>query len=128
MRLLLDTHIAIWAILDHPRLSAKARTLITSPDNALLVSAASVWEISIKHGLSRAKMPMSGAQALGFFREAGFELIPVSAMHASLVDALPAIHADPFDRLLIAQATAESAQLLTHDRTVAQYGSMVIRV
>lgn len=128
MRLLLDTHIAMWAILDDPRLSAKARTLITSPDNALLVSAASVWEISIKHGLSRAQMPMSGAQALGFFREAGFELIPVSAMHASLVDALPPIHADPFDRLLIAQATAESAQLLTHDRTVAQYGSMVIRV
>jgi PIN domain nuclease of toxin-antitoxin system len=128
MRLLLDTHVALWAILDDDQLSAKARQLIAEPENAILVSAASVWEISIKHGLARAEMPLSGPNALAYFREAGYELMSISAVHAALVSSLPAIHSDPFDRLLVAQASAESARLITHDRIVAKYGDSVILV
>jgi PIN domain nuclease of toxin-antitoxin system len=128
MRLLLDTHIALWAIRDDAQLSARARGLIVDPDNAILVSAATVWEISVKHTLKRADMPLSGADAVGFFREAGYELISVSATHAALAGALPPYHADPFDRMLVAQARAESAQLLTHDGVITKYGSWVIHV
>ncbi len=128
MRLLLDTHIALWAIRDDAQLSARARGLIVDPDNAILVSAATVWEISIKHALRRADMPLSGMDAIGFFREAGYELIPVSVTHAALVGALPPYHADPFDRMLVAQARSESAQLLTHDRVITKYGAWVMQV
>ncbi len=128
MRLLLDTHIALWAIRDDAQLSARARGLIVDPDNAILVSAATVWEISIKHALKRADMPLSGMDAIGFFREAGYELIPVSVTHAALVGALPPHHADPFDRMLVAQARSESAQLITHDRMITKYGAWVMQV
>ncbi|MFN0305126.1 MAG: type II toxin-antitoxin system VapC family toxin [Burkholderiales bacterium] len=128
MRLLLDTHIALWAIRDDAQLSTRARSLIVDPDNAILVSAATVWEISIKHALRRTDMPLSGTDAIGFFREAGYELIPVSVMHAALVGALPPHHADPFDRMLVAQARSESAQLLTHDRVITKYGAWVMQV
>lgn len=126
LRLLLDTHVALWAILDDPQLSSKARQLILNTGNAIIVSAASVWEISIKHGLARGQMPISGAEALQYFREAGYELMAISPMHAALVGALPPIHSDPFDRLLLAQARAESASLLTHDRVIAKYGDPVV--
>ncbi len=128
MRLLLDTHIALWAIRDDEQLSVRARALIADPDNAILVSAATIWEISIKHALKRADMPIAGLDAIGFFREAGYELIPISATHAGLVAALPPHHGDPFDRMLIAQARAESAQLLTHDRVITKYGAWVTQV
>ena len=128
MRLLLDTPIALWAILDDARLSAKARALIENAENAILVSAASIWEIAIKHTLARSNMPLSGSAALGFFREAGYELVAISATHATLVNSLPAHHTDPFDRLLIAQAKAESARFVTHDKIAAKYGDYVLMV
>ena len=128
MRLLLDTHVALWALRDDEQLSAKARELIVDPENALLVSAATVWEISLKHAFKRADMPISGSEAIGYFREAGYELIPISATHAALVGTLPPVHADPFDRMLVAQARAESAHLLTHDRLIAKYGNWVVQV
>lgn len=128
MRLLLDTHVALWAIADDSRLSAAARLLIEAPTNEVLVSAVSVWEIAIKHALGRGDMPVSAAQALGFFQQAGFSMLAVSAAHAAAVEALPSIHADPFDRLLIAQAFHEPLRLLTHDATVAKYGGSIIPV
>ena len=128
MRLLLDTHIALWALVDSPRLPAKARLLILAPDNEVVVSAASVWEIAIKHGLAKKNMPVSGAEAKSWFTRAGYTLLPVTADHAALVEELPPHHADPFDRILVAQALDEPLRLLTHDPTVARYSDTVILV
>ena len=128
MRLLLDTHIALWALVDSPRLPAKARLLILAPDNEVVVSAASVWEIAIKHGLAKKNMPVSGAEAKSWFTRAGYTLLPVTADHAALVEELPPHHADPFDRILIAQALDEPLRLVTHDPTVARYSDTVILV
>jgi PIN domain nuclease of toxin-antitoxin system len=128
MRLLLDTHVALWALLDDPRLPPRGRELIADEDNAIVVSAASIWEISIKHGLQRGDMPLSGQRALQWFRRAGYELLAVKPEHAAAVDKLPALHADPFDRLLVAQAQTEPLKLVTHDATLARYGSAVEKI
>jgi PIN domain nuclease of toxin-antitoxin system len=128
MNLLLDTHIALWAITDSPKLPAKARELITAPRNSVWVSAASVWEIAIKHSLSHGGMPVSGEEALGYFREAGYHFLAVEPEHAAAVGQLPPHHTDPFDRLLVAQALSEPMRLLTHDTQVARYGDIVVWV
>lgn len=128
MNLLLDTHVALWAIADDPRLSAEARQLILDPNNRVLVSAATVWEIAIKHGLGKGDMPLSGVEALGYFTQAGYQLLPVTAQHAAAVEDLPPIHRDPFDRLLAAQARIEPLRLLTHDATLARYSDTSILI
>jgi len=128
VRLLLDTHIALWAITDSPRLPDQARRLILAPENEVVVSAASVWEIAIKHGLAKRNMPVSGAEAKAWFVQAGYTLLPVTAEHAALVEELPAHHADPFDRMLVAQALAEPIRLVTADSKVARYSDTVILV
>lgn len=131
MRLLLDTHIALWAVADDGKLSAKARTLIVDPANEIVVSAASLWEIAIKHALARGlpnDMPISASEALGYFREAGYELLDISPAHVIAIEALPALHADPFDRILIAQALNVPLRLLTHDPKVASYSDSIIAV
>ena len=125
MRILLDTHIALWAIGDDARLTGKARGWISDPANDIAVSAASIWEIAIKHAISKKRMPVSARQAAGWFREAGYTLLAISAAHAAAVEALPGIHADPFDRILVAQARVEPMHLLTHDKTLAGYGERV---
>ena len=128
MRILLDTHIALWAIADDSRLKPAARALIQAPDNLVAVSAASVWEIGIKRALGRGEMPVSAAEAIGYFRAAGYVLLSISADHAAAVEALPPIHADPFDRLIVAQALAEPLILITHDDTVARSSDSIMRV
>jgi len=130
MKILLDTHVALWAVVDDPRLPPRARGLIEDEENTILASAASVLEIAIKHALARGgpNMPVSGTQALELFQAAGYEILAITATHASAVDHLPAHHSDPFDRLLVAQATTEPARLLTHDTQVAKYGDGVILV
>ncbi|SJZ36511.1 PIN domain nuclease, a component of toxin-antitoxin system (PIN domain) [Trichlorobacter thiogenes] len=128
MRLLLDTHIALWAISDDPRLSGAARALITAPENEIFVSAASIWEISIKYSLGRTNMPVSSAEALGWFRESGYRLLAISPEHAVAVEALAPLHADPFDRMLVAQALHEPLRLVTHDAQVARYSDTIIAV
>jgi len=128
MNLLLDTHIALWALADSPRLPGKARELILEPGNTIWVSAASVWEIAIKHSLGRGDMPVSGAQALALFEEAGFLMLAVSGEHAAALAQLPAHHADPFDRMLASQALTEPLRLLTHDAMLARYSDTVILV
>lgn len=128
MRLLLDTHVALWAIVDDVRLPQRARDLIASPANTVMVSAVNVWEIAIKRALARGDMPVSATDALRYFGEAGFECLAVSAEHAATVEALAPIHADPFDRLLVAQAMAEPLRLLTHDAMVARYSDAIILV
>lgn len=128
MNLLLDTHVALWAITDNPNLSAQARDLILAPSSAVWVSAVSVWEITVKHGLGRGDMPVSGQNALRYFRQAGYRFLVIEPEHAAAVETLADHHQDPFDRLLVAQALVEPMRLLTHDTTVARYSDTIIRV
>ena len=125
MRLLLDTQIALWALTDSSRLSEKARAMILDPGNEVYVSAATVWEISIKHRLARQDMPVSGADAAKWFAQAGYLELPITATHAAATEQLPPHHADPFDRILVAQAGSEPLRFLTHDRLLIQYGDCV---
>lgn len=127
MRVLLDTHIALWAVTGSARLSALASRLVMQADE-VFVSAASVWEIAIKHALGRGDMPVSAAQALQAFSDAGYTMLPVQAAHAARVEQLPSLHADPFDRLLVAQALSEPLTLLTRDTLVAAYSDAVVLV
>lgn len=126
MNLLLDTHVALWAITDSPKLTAPARHTIES--STVWISAASIWEIAIKHSLGRGDMPVSGEEAIGFFRDSGFRFLSVEAEHAAAVEGLPAHHQDPFDRLLVAQALMEPMRLMTHDAAVARYSDTIIRI
>ena len=104
-----------------------ARQLILDA-HEVQVSAASVWEIAIKHGLGRGDMPVSSEQALQAFRDAGYALLAIKPEHAVRVADLPAIHADPFDRMLIAQAVTERLRLLSADALLLRYGEMIVRV
>jgi PIN domain nuclease of toxin-antitoxin system len=128
MQILLDTHIVLWALADDPALSDEARALLSNERNRLWVSAVSIWEISIKHALGRGDMPLSGKDALGYCRIAGYRWLDVRPEHAAAVEDLPPIHADPFDRLLVAQALGEPMKLLTHDARVAQYHPDILLV
>ena len=125
MRLLLDTHIAIWLTRDAIELNAAARKLITEADE-VFVSSASIWEATIKVALGKLSLlPQRFADQL---RRAGIETLPVSWAHALAVHNLPALHKDPFDRLLVAQAMSEPMHLLTHDAALAAYSDLVIVV
>ena len=128
MNLLLDTHVALWAITDSARLSDKARDLISSPTTTVWISAANVWEIAIKHALGRGDMPVSGHDAMRYFQESGYRFLPVDAEHAVAVEDLPAHHQDPFDRILVAQALVEPMRLMTHDPLVALYSDTIIKI
>lgn len=128
MNLLLDTHVALWAITDSPKLPLKARDLIASPRTNVWISTASIWEIAIKHSLSRGDMPISGHEALRYFSESGYRQLPIEAVHAVAVEDLPAHHNDPFDRILVAQALVEPMRLMTHDALVALYSDTIIKI
>jgi PIN domain nuclease of toxin-antitoxin system len=127
LRLLLDTHVAIWALTSPELLQPRIHDLIGDPANEVFVSAASVWEIAIKFALGKKSAPpFSGRDALGYFLEAGFELVDVRAIHGVLAAELPPLHADPFDRLIVAQAMETPYRLLTHDRQVSAYSDAII--
>jgi len=128
LNLLLDTHVALWAIADSPKLTKMARDLIESPKSSVWISAATIWEIAIKHGLGRGDMPVSGQDALRYFRESGYRFLPVEPEHATAVEDLPVHHADPFDRILVAQALVEPMRLITHDPVVARYSDTIIEI
>lgn len=128
MNLLLDTHVALWAITDSPKLPKQAREMIESPRSTVWISAACVWEIAIKHALGRGDMPVSSQDAGRFFRESGYRFLPVEAEHAMAVEGLPAHHQDPFDRILVAQALVEPMRLMTHDPMVARYSDTIIEI
>ncbi len=125
MRLLLDTHVFLWAVTDSPRLGVDARRAIESAD-AVHVSAASIWEAAIKARLGKLDAdPLELVDAIG---RSGFVELPVRASHAAAVARLPAHHADPFDRLLVAQAVTEPLRLLTADAALARYSELVVLV
>ncbi|MBX6318687.1 MULTISPECIES: type II toxin-antitoxin system VapC family toxin [unclassified Pigmentiphaga] len=128
MNLLLDTHVALWAITDSPRLPQHARNLIQSSRTTVWVSAASIWEIAIKHSLGRGHMPVSSPDAIRYFNDAGYRFLAIEAEHAAAVEDLAAHHQDPFDRLLVAQALIEPMRLMTHDALVARYSDTIIEI
>ena len=128
MNLLLDTHVALWASTDSPRLSASARTLILAPRANIWISAASIWEIAIKHALGRGDIPVSSEEAMTYFRASGYRFLAIEPEHAMAVANLPSHHQDPFDRLLVAQAQVEPMRLLTADRLVARYSDTIILI
>ena len=129
MKLLLDTQIAIWALASPDRIKASARDLIADGRNEVFVSVASVWEIAIKFALRkrRGAPPFSGAAALTHFRAAGYALLSIAPEHAAAIETLPTLHADPFDRLLIAQALHEPMRLITADTAMAAYSDTIIK-
>lgn len=128
MQLLLDTNIALWAIVDDARLPSSAKALITDSNNHIWVSTVSIWEIAIKHRLARGDMPVSSEEALTYFKESGYKILPIQPEHATLTETLLAIHQDPFDRLLVAQALHEPMHLITHDELLVGYGDIVMLV
>jgi PIN domain nuclease of toxin-antitoxin system len=127
MRILIDTHIAIWAMVGSPKLSVKARTILSNGDNEFFLSAASLWEVALKHTSSAKDIPVTPEMMQAFCFDSGISALGVSFLHAVRTASLPPIHADPFDRMLIAQAQCESLLLLTHDSEVAKYGSFVLK-
>lgn len=125
MRVLLDTHVLLWALIDPHRLSQEARADIENPDNEILFSSASIWEIAIKAGLGRMEFSVNPAEIAAASRESGFAELPVFSSAAQTVATLPIHHRDPFDRLLIAQAMTEPAIFFTADAALPIYSELV---
>lgn len=128
MRLLLDTHLLLWASRDHEQLSGFARSLIMSEDNSLAFSVVSLWEIAIKRGLGRADFTLDPRLLRRMAIDNGYQELSIIAEHVVMVDGLPPIHQDPFDRLLVAQAMVEGFTLLTADRKISEYPGPIRRV
>ena len=128
MRLLLDTHILLWALIEPDRLSDEVRTRLEDRGNVVLFSAASIWETSIKAALGRADFKVAPSEIVVAALEAGFEELPVRSAAALVVATLPHHHRDPFDRLLVAQAITEPARLYTADAALAPYSELVVQV
>jgi PIN domain nuclease of toxin-antitoxin system len=128
MRLLLDTHLLLWAAGRPEHLPPAARTLLDDPANELLFSAASLWEIAIKRGLGRSDFRVDPRILRRGLLDNGYCELPVTSEHAVSIDALPLIHKDPFDRILVAQAIVEGITLVTSDLALAQYPGPVRHV
>lgn len=128
MRLLIDTHILLWQLVESSRLGDETIALIDDPDAEVFASVASVWEVAIKWSLRRGRssdMPLSGSEFASALREVGFKMLNINAEYAAAVENLPLLHRDPFDRLLIATAEVERMVLLTSDKALGKYGDMV---
>jgi len=121
VKLLLDTHLVLWAAGEPRRLSRQARLLIDNTDNELLFSAASLWEVAIKRGLRREDFTVDARLLRRGLLDNGYGELPINSQHAVALESLPPIHKDPFDRILVAQAVIEGITLLTTDSRVARY-------
>jgi PIN domain nuclease of toxin-antitoxin system len=128
MKLLLDTDVLLWAAGEPHKLSLDACALIEEPENALYFSAASLWEIAIKHGLGRADFQVDPRLLRRGLLDNGYGELLITSAHAVAIDSLPPLHQDPFDRLLLAQAMMEGITLVTADAVVAQYPAPVRKV
>lgn len=128
MKLLVDTHLLLWAASAPDKLPAAARELIDDSENSLLFSVASIWEIAIKRGLGRDDFKVDPRLLRRGLLDNGYEELAITSEHAVSVDSLPPIHRDPFDRLLIAQATVEGIILLTADEHVGDYPGPIRKV
>jgi PIN domain nuclease of toxin-antitoxin system len=107
MKLLLDTHLLLWAAAEPRRLSKQARALIDNPDNDLLFSPASLWEVAIKRGLGQEDFKVDARLLRRGLLDNGYGELPILSAHFVAIDSLPPIHKDPFDRILVAQATVD---------------------
>lgn len=134
MRFLLDTHILLWAATDNSRskpgerLSAMTRRLLEDEENELLFSPASIWEVAIKNGLGRPEFQFDAHVLARALLDNGYHELRISSAHTAAVSDLPDHHRDPFDRLLIAQATVEGVMLVTSDRTIARYRNSPVKL
>ena len=128
MKILLDTHLLLWAAGQPHRLSVGARKLIDNPANELFFSAASIWEIAIKRGLGRNDFQADPRLLRRGLLDNGYGELPILSEHVVAIDSLPPIHKDPFDRLLVAQTTVEGISLLTADSIVAKYPGPIRQV
>lgn len=128
MKLLLDTHLLLWAANEPGRLPKQARALIEDEENELLFSAASLWEVTIKSGLGRADFQVDARLLRRSLLDNGYEELPVTSEHAVNTDRLPAGHKDPFDRMLVAQALVEGITLLTNDRSLVSFSGPIRKV
>ncbi len=128
MNCLLDTHLLLWAASEPEKLSAKALQWIENTENVLYFSPASFWEISIKNQLGRTDFKLDARLLKRGLLDNGYIELNINTEHSLHIDLLPTIHKDPFDRMLIAQATVEGFVLLTADATVAQYGGSIQKV
>lgn len=124
MSLLLDTHVLLWALTDDPTLSAAARAAITDGGNRVLVSAVSAWELTIKAALGKLRTP---DDLMGQLVRHRFSPLDVTVGHAVAVGQLPDHHADPFDRLLVAQARTDRLTLVTRDQQIERYEVRTLR-
>jgi PIN domain nuclease of toxin-antitoxin system len=121
MKFLLDTHLLLWAAGEPRKLSKQARTLIENQNNELLFSVASLWEVTIKRGLGRKDFKVDARLLRRGLLDNGYAEMPVQSDHVVATESLPPLHKDPFDRVLVAQATVEGITLLTTDSLVSQY-------
>jgi PIN domain nuclease of toxin-antitoxin system len=120
VRVLLDTHMLLWALADSPRLSAKARSVLEDADNECWVSSASVWEIAIKIMLGKYELAQPLARLAEAIEDAGFRTLDVTVRHAAAIERAAVPHSDPFDRLLLAQCEVETLRLLTADTVLTK--------
>lgn len=122
-RLLLDTHVLLWWLADAPQLGMAAREAIADPRNQVFVSAATTWEIAIKTQLGKLQAP---ADIESITESEGFSLLPITLFHGQQAGHLPPLHRDPFDRMLVAQTSAEGLVLVTDDEQIVRYGIRVM--
>jgi PIN domain nuclease of toxin-antitoxin system len=128
VKLLLDTQLLLWAAGQPERLSKAARKLLNDPQNELVFSAASLWEVAIKKSLGREDFRVEPRLLRRGLLDNGYVELPITSQHAVNIDGLPPLHKDPFDRLLLSQALSEGIILLTTDSSLAQYPGPVRKV
>ena len=128
MNILLDTHVLIWMLQDSPALSEDAREILASYETKMYFSSVSVAEISIKHSVHPEGMVLSGIETSDVLPKLGCGALDFTPKHAAMLDSLPLLPRDPFDRMLIAQAKTEGMKIMSHDLQVPQYGDFVIAV
>jgi PIN domain nuclease of toxin-antitoxin system len=123
LKLLLDTHAALWWLADDDRIGDDVARHLTDDSNQVLISAVVVWEVAIKRSLGKLEAPDAVGQTLV---DAGAQPLPVTIEHAAVVERLPWVHRDPFDRLLVAQALTEDAAIVSRDEPLSQYGVSIV--
>ncbi len=128
MKLLLDTHVLLWAAAEPKKLPAAARRLIESPRNQPMFSAASLWEVASKNRLGRRNFRVEPRMLRRGLLDNGYLELPITSEHAVATDTLPSLHKDPFDRLLVAQAQVEGILLLTADERLTRYPGPIRKV
>lgn len=125
MRVLVDTHMLVWLSAATERLPGRARAIIEDPANEIFFSAASIWELTVKHALGKAEIPIHPRILYNALAENDFPEIAMTSLHGLTAGSLPPIHKDPFDRMLIAQSMIEGCLLLTSDKMLARYDAPV---